>query len=150
MWERNIDINQLPCTHPNWEPNPQPQNVPLLGVMTFQITGQCSSQLSHSGQGLGPNIACARKYWSLLMSSAQPTSITRMWPLSGTSIFSFLLQFLSHMQNVKRAFHPWSYSLCSRRKQLSSCWCRLSTYYVSGPISPATCENHCEVDRASN
>lgn len=95
-------------------------------------------------------IASAWRYRSLLMSSAQPTSIISMWLLSGTSIFSFILQFLSPMQNFKLTFPHWSYSLCSRQKQLPSCWCKLSTYYISGLIPLATCENYCEVDRAWN
>ena len=51
IWERNIDW--LPsCMCPKWGPNLQPRYVPWLEIKptTFQSTGQCSNQMSHTIQ----------------------------------------------------------------------------------------------------
>ena len=40
--------DQLPLTHPNWGPGPQPRHVPWLGIelATFWFTGRCSIHLA--------------------------------------------------------------------------------------------------------
>ena len=57
--EKNIGMREkhwlaVSHMHPNQRPNPQPRDVPWPGIepVTFQFTGQCSSQLSHTGQSL--------------------------------------------------------------------------------------------------